>query len=177
MSEVAQIVENSAENAAVESQPPKQEGAATKLAWMEYAINAAIAMVVMAVALLAYHQLVVAPNKQRFAYVDISELMELKELQVAGAAMAPGATDADRERAFGEIAKFASDLERAISTLQSECDCTLLVRAAIVKSKSEDMTPVLKERLGMANLDKDSLMKAIRGTSGSSQSGAKGIEK
>lgn len=174
MSEVAQAVE---ESAAVEVQLQIQEGTAAKLAWMDYAINASIAMVVMALALLAYHQFVVAPNKQRFAFVDITELMELKEMQVASAAMAPGATDTDRERAFGEIAKFASDLERAISTVQSECDCTLLVRAAIVKSKSEDMTPVLKERLGMANLDKDTLMKSMRGNGGPPQSGAKGAEK
>lgn len=129
--------------------------------WLDYAIKFAIDLVVIAAALLAYHQFAVVPNMQRFAYLDIGELMEIKQLQVASTATAPGSTEADRERAFGDIAKFAAELERAISDLQSECKCTLLVRAAIVKSREQDMTPLLKERLGLAGIEREALLKSL----------------
>lgn len=149
----------------VDQLPNQAQEPTTKppLSWMEYAINAVVAIIFISCALLSYHHFVVLPNKQRFAYLDIPELLELKQLQVAGAATGPGSTESDRERAFGDIARFAGDLERAVAEIQGECDCTILVRAAVVKSKAEDLTPVLKERLGLAGLTKESLMGAIRG--------------
>jgi hypothetical protein len=54
--------------------------------------------------------------------------------------------------------------------MQQECGCLLLVKAAVVKaSSSEDMTPVLKQRLGMDNLNQAEMVKQLQSQGGSGQ--------
>ena len=68
------------------------------------------------------------------------------------------------------IGKFAKEMEATIAEMQQECGCLLLVKAAVVKaSSSEDMTPVLKQRLGMDSLDQAQLLRQLQSQGGGGQ--------
>ena len=138
--------------------------------WLGLALNGAITLVTVIAVLMAYHDLVAVPSKQKIAVIDIADVLSLKQLEVTVAASKPGVTDAQRGESFELIGKFAKEMEAAISEMQQECGCLLLVKAAVVKaSSSEDMTPVLKQRLGMDSLDQAELVKQLQSQGGSGQ--------
>ena len=138
--------------------------------WLGLALNGAITLVTVIAVLMAYHYLVAVPSKQKIAVVDIADVLSLKQLEVTVAASKPGMTDAQRGESFEMIGKFAKEMETAIAEMQQECGCLLLVKAAVVKaSSSEDMTPVLKQRLGMDNLNQAEMVKQLQSQGGSGQ--------
>ena len=139
--------------------------------WVGRLINGATMVLLMVVVLMGYHFLFVAPNKQKFAVVDLSEVLNIKELQVTIAAMRPDATDDSKSKAYDEVAKFGKDVEVALNELQQECDCSIFVKAAVIKSAgSEDLTPKLKQRLAMENINPAELVKQLRTMGGGGRS-------
>jgi hypothetical protein len=127
-------------------------------------LNLCMSMAVAAGALLAYHYWVAIPGQQKVGFVDVAEILRLKELEVS-ARMTQGGRDAEGE-AYDAVTRFSADLEAALDDLQQECACTLLVRTAVVKpGKSEDLTPEAKQRLGIDRLDANQLVRQI-GTAG-----------
>lgn len=138
--------------------------------WLEVLIRWTGTLLIVLVMLIAYHFLVVAPNKQRFGVVDISEVLNLKELQVTLAATQAEPGENKGAAAFEEIARFAKDIEVALAEIQQECGCSLFVKAAVVKpAAAEDFTPQLKQRLGMDKLDQAQLVQQLRGAGGRGQ--------
>ncbi len=138
--------------------------------WIGMMIQGVSVFLIVLVTLVAYHFLVVAPNKQRFAVIDIAEILNLKELQVTLAASQPEAGENKSAAAFDEIARFAKEIEVALADIQQECGCSLFVKAAVVKPASaEDLTPLLKQRLGMDKIDQAQLIQQLRATGGSGQ--------
>jgi hypothetical protein len=138
--------------------------------WLGLAINIALMLALVGASLVAYHFYFVLPNKQKFAVIDIGEVLQLKELEVTAAATHADATDAERGEAFESIAKFAKQMEITIGDLQTECGCTLLVKAAVVKvAGADDLTPLLKQRMGIDQLDAAKLVQQIRGAGGRGQ--------
>lgn len=130
--------------------------------WLAYSIQAMITLLVVGTVLSLYHFLYVIPNRQKVALIDVSEVLELKQMQLATDAAKPGITDKERAEIFDKIGTFSKDLEVAIDELQSECDCTLLVRAAVVKSRGDDLTHDLKVRLGLGDLKPSEMVKRLR---------------
>lgn len=130
--------------------------------WIGYAINALIALIVVSAGIVAYHYTLAQQNRQRFAVVDVGEVIELKQLEVTASVTRPGISDQERGAAFETISRFAKDMEQALGELQQECGCTLLVRAAVVKTGSEDLTPALKAKMGVDHLDIKQLTQSIR---------------
>jgi len=138
--------------------------------WLGLALNGAITLVTVIAVLMAYHYLVAVPSKQKIAVIDIADVLSLKQLEVTVAASKPGVTDAQRGESFELIGKFAKEMEATIAEMQQECGCLLLVKAAVVKAaSSEDMTPALKQRLGMDTLDQAQLLKQVQSLGGSGQ--------
>ena len=138
--------------------------------WLEVLIRGTSTLLIVLVTLIAYHFLVVAPNKQRFGVVDIAEVLNLKELQVTLAATQAEPGENKGAAAFEEIARFAKDIEVALAEIQRECGCSLFVKAAVVKpAASEDFTPQLKQRLGMDKVLQAQLVQQLRGSGGRGQ--------
>lgn len=138
--------------------------------WLEALIRGMGTLLIVLVTLIAYHFLVVAPNKQRFGVVDIAEVLNLKELQVTLAATQAEPGENKGAAAFEEIARFAKDIEVALAEIQQECGCSLFVKAAVVKpAAAEDFTPQLKQRLGMDKVDQAQLVQQLRGAGGRGQ--------
>jgi hypothetical protein len=121
-----------------------------------------LTVLIVLLALSAYHYWV-APRPTRVATVDLSEVLDLKQLQVTAQSMKAGATDKDRAAAFDEIGRFARDMEAGVAELARECDCVLLVRAAVVKGVAEDLTPALKKKMDMDRVSAADMVQAIVG--------------
>jgi hypothetical protein len=117
--------------------------------WMGIAAAALVSILVTILGQIAYAHY--GPKAVRIATVDINEVMQIKEVQLTVMASKPGVTDKEREAAYDEITKFGSSFEGAIGELQRDCDCLILVRAAVVKG-AEDMTGALKLKLGMGDI-------------------------
>lgn len=117
--------------------------------WMGIAAAALVSILVTILGQVAYAYY--GPKAVRIATVDINEVMQIKEVQLTVMASKPGVTDKEREAAYDEITKFGSSFEGAIGELQRDCDCLILVRAAVVKG-AEDMTGALKLKLGMGEI-------------------------
>lgn len=116
-----------------------------------------ISLGVMLVGQLVYHQWFSKPP-QRVVTVDLNEVLGLKQIQLTMQATRPGATDADRAAAYDEIGQFGKDIETTLNEMQRDCNCLLIVRAAVLKGQNEDLTSELKKRLG---LDQVSLAQAV----------------
>ena len=155
-----------ANSLAAEEAPPLEAGAAGSYA-MYLIASTLLAMLVVMSALAAYHYWL-APRSKPLATVDLAEVLELKQLQITAASTKAGATDKDRAAAFDEIGQFARDMEAAVADLSRECDCVLLVRAAVVRGVAEDLTPALKRKMGVDRLNAADMMQAIVGKRGAS---------
>ena len=139
--------------------------------WLGRLINIASTVLIVVVVLMAYHYFYVSPNKQKYAVVDLSEVLNIKELQVTIGAMRPDASEEAKSKAYDEVAKFGKDVEVALSELQQECGCSIFVKAAVVKpAGAEDLTPELKHRLGMENVNPAELVKQLRTLGGGGRS-------
>lgn len=121
-----------------------------------------ISAAVMLVGQIVYHQWFTKPT-QRISTLDLNEIMQIKQLQLTTMATRPGATDRDREAAYDQIGQFGRDIEAAISELQRDCNCVLVVRAAVLKGHHEDLTGELKKRLGMESASVEQALSALTG--------------
>ena len=137
---------------------------------MTRAIESILVLLAIVSSISIYHFAVVERTAQRFALLDISEVIGIKQLVIADRATRPGMTDKDREQIYDSVASFAKAMEAAVAQIQQECACTLLVRSAVVKTTAaEDLTPLLKARLGLDQSIAD-LTASIRSHPGSSPS-------
>jgi len=137
---------------------------------MTRAIESILILLAIVSSISIYHFAVVERTTQRFALLDISEVIGIKQLVIADLATRPGMTDKDREQIYDSVASFAKAMEEVVAQIQLECACTLLVRSAVVKTTAaEDFTPLLKARLGLDQSIAD-LTASIRSHQGASPS-------
>jgi hypothetical protein len=100
---------------------------------------------------LTYHKWFSKPA-QRVVTVDLNEVLGLKQIQLMKQATRPGATDADRAAAYDAIGQFGKDIEATLNDMQHDCNCLLVVRAAVLGGQSEDLTNEVKKRLGLEQI-------------------------
>jgi hypothetical protein len=136
-------------------------------AWMGHLIQGLTMLIVAVLAIGAYHLLYTMPNQPRLATVDVGAVLRTK-LYAETLKGLTNKTDAGRGEQYDAIVFFAQHLEQAVQDLQADCDCTLIVSSAVVRASRtvEDYTPVLKERLGMRNLDETRLAQQIAAAGG-----------
>lgn len=131
------------------------------LPWAEYAITLLIGVLSAVMVLLGYHYLIGGGAKQTLGTIDVAEVMQIKELQLTVAVSKKEATDIDRAAAFDSIKQFAKDLEAAVESVQTECGCALLVKAAVVKG-IPDHTAALKKKLSMEGVSLEGMIATLR---------------
>lgn len=137
--------------------------------WLRVAfVSTACALVVV----VAYHMFIRGQIQPPIATIDLQSVVDAKELQFTEIVTRPGATDADRDRAYQLVSTLGGELESAVRDIRAECGCTLLVRAAVVGSAHADLTPALRARLGIADIDVASLREKLRQTRMTPSSGA-----
>ena len=131
--------------------------------YLNYIINAMVSVAVGGILLLLYHYFIVVNNQPKFAVLDVAELVEIKQAQVSQNLIRPGASDSDRGNAYEEIKVFSTSLQTTIKDLQAECDCTILVKAAVVRTDYQDLTHVAKERLGLDGVNMKAIIENLQG--------------
>jgi hypothetical protein len=115
------------------------------------ALNALIALFIVAASIAAYHRFHPAPAP-RVGVVDVSEVYRAKEAEFLQIVAKAGATDSDRENAMQLARVFARALPQALEELPLECNCIVLVRTALAATSADmvDLTPGLKQKLGLS---------------------------
>lgn len=112
-------------------------------------------LLIVLLAMIATSALTIALHKkyfdhtQRIAMLDIEEMVQTKQAELTAQVLRPGASDAERQAAWENVNKFGKELEEAIHDVQAECNCTIVVRAAVVNGPVQDLTPILKKRMGI----------------------------
>ena len=106
------------------------------------------AMLVTSAGIGAYHFLLGKPSVG-FAVVDIASVVKVKEAEFTAMLSHPNVSDADRQAAYQLVSRIGPEIERAVGELQKECACTIIVKSAVIAGAAEDLTPRLKEMLGM----------------------------
>lgn len=151
----------------VGEKPPVEAGNASEASWFA-ALRPLLPTIlgcalVTTVLLASYHFLVIrsagaAANK--FATVDIGELVRIKQLQTTLAMLQPGVTDKERGAVYDQITAFGQQLDGSVKKIQADCNCVLLVRGAVVGGLP-DFTDEAKTLVGLQGLDPEKLSKQI----------------
>lgn len=165
--------EEASEQSAAPAAQPAGAPAHYKGAARAVLMAAAAAVLTCGAGLWAYHAAFYAPPL-RIATVDLDAVVEAKQLQFAEAIGRPGITDAEREGALKLVEGFASELGKAVSELKSECECLVLVKAAVVGASGMDLTPQLKQKMQVSNVDVEALRARIRGMRAAGQNEGRG---
>ncbi len=100
----------------------------------------------------AYHFLVIKslPSSD-IGTVDIAALIKAKEAQFTDLLSRSNVTDADREAAYKLVSNIGPQIERAVTAVQKQCKCILIVRSAVLAGDNvHDYTKVI-----MGHLDRN----------------------
>ncbi len=86
----------------------------------------------------------------RIAVVDVNEALDARRGQFLQMMNKPGITDTDRERAYDFIKRSSTEVSATVKQITAECQCLLLVKAAVFNPEVvTDLTPLLRERVGL----------------------------
>ncbi len=110
-------------------------------------LDALASLLLVALALFAYHRYVVQPAL-RIGVVDVAEVYRGKEAEFTQALTRADSLDA-REQAMRLASDFARKLPRALEELPHECQCLVVLRSAVAgnPSRSVDLTAQLRRKL------------------------------
>lgn len=104
---------------------------------------------------LGFYHFVTAKKPTQFAMVDVQSITSAFENQARATIVDNvNATDADREVAANEFEAKMRSLQSVIAKVGVECDCVLLVKAAVLNAKNstialKDYTPIIAEQMGV----------------------------
>lgn len=100
-------------------------------------------------AFFVYHFSFVRPGMTGYATVDISAAVRHREAQFTALLTSKTVNDRDREAAYRLVQGIGPEIEKAVATLQTECNCTILVKSAVVAGPALDLTPRLLQLMGI----------------------------
>lgn len=126
--------------------------------WKPAAVAVLISGLISSTSLAAYHMLFRSSGS--LATVDLAEIVKIREIQFTNLVNRPNATDKERVEAWNLVNRIGPEIEQALEALQQDCECTLVVKSAVVAGPHEDMTEALKERLGMTGLSSKAMMES-----------------
>jgi hypothetical protein len=131
-------------------------------------INMLAVLIISALLILVYHHFyVVKALPPRLVTLDVNEILELKQLESSLNLMKGGTGDKNALALYRDISDFAKTLEMEVRRLQTDCECVLVVRSAVIGSnRADDLTAILKERMGIAGLAKDNLVRELNALGG-----------
>jgi hypothetical protein len=132
--------------------------------FMPMLINCVVVILLSGLMVVAYHYFYVKKLEDiiplRTAILDIEEVLAVKQLQASIQLMRFGNNEQNATKLYNDITAFGKQLEEQVKQIQDECDCVLVVKAAVVASnKIDNFTEILKERLGLGGLTKEGLTK------------------
>lgn len=105
-----------------------------------------IAAVAASLVVTADHFLV--PKKSSAIIVmDTAVVVTAKQMWFTKELTKPGVTDDDRKRVYEQTKQFAVDLDRELTKMQADCQCTIFDKGAVILGNYVEITDELKKRL------------------------------
>jgi len=114
-------------------------------------ISTICALIVVTLAIVGYMKFVDVGT--RVGVVDIENVMETKQAQLALLVFGKSATEKEISEAYDDAHRFGDRIHEALKTAENECKCVLLTSAAIVQGNPVDMTGRVKELVGLLGVD------------------------
>jgi len=149
MSEV-ETVQAAVDEARAEEMASTETNLETGMPWPLLTLMAALlTSVAFTVGLIAIYHFWLARPSAGFAVVDIASVVRVKEAEFTALLSRPEVSDKERMAAYQLVSRMGPEIERAVGELQKECACTIIVKSAVIAGVAEDLTPRLKEMLGM----------------------------
>jgi len=145
MSEV-ETVQAAVDEARAEEMASTETNLETGMPWPLLTLMAAL---IISVGLIAIYHFWLARPSAGFAVVDIASVVRVKEAEFTALLSRPEVSDKERMAAYQLVSRIGPEIERAVGELQKECACTIIVKSAVIAGAAEDLTPRLKEMLGM----------------------------
>lgn len=145
MSEV-ETVQAAVDEARAEEMASTETNLETGMPWPLLTLMAAL---IISVGLIAIYHFWLARPSAGFAVVDIASVVKVKEAEFTALLSRPEVSDKERMAAYQMVSRMGPEIERAVGELQKECACTIIVKSAVIAGAAEDLTPRLKEMLGM----------------------------
>lgn len=114
-----------------------------------FAVHLAATLLIVAAAIFAYDRAVRLPGAT-IGVIDVAETYRDKEAQFVASIAKSGNPD-DPNLAMRFAAQFATDLKSALETLPAECNCLVLIKAAVAAPSASivDLTPALRAKVGL----------------------------
>lgn len=155
------MTEANSENAEPQASVGTSESMSAGASWWGIPIAGFVFVcLTVAAGLYLYHQRFVAPNLIKLATVDVAQVLEIKQMEVSTRLLGQF-DEAKASESYDELKGFGPVLDRELSRLKEECACVLVVSGAVVQPGNLDLTPVLMQRLGLANLDANTLKQRL----------------
>lgn len=145
MSEV-ETVQAAVDEARAEEMASTETNLETGMPWPLLTLMAAL---IISVGLIAIYHFWLARPSAGIAVVDIASVVRVKEAEFTALLSRPEVSDKERMAAYQLVSRMGPEIERAVGELQKECACTIIVKSAVIAGAAEDLTPRLKEMLGM----------------------------
>lgn len=100
---------------------------------------------------IVFYHLFVLQGARQFGFVDVAEVYRAKEKSLVEMVTKPTVTEEDKQRAIEAAGEFAKRLPTALEQLTAECQCVVLVRAAVAAPTPDmlDLTPQLRQKIGI----------------------------
>lgn len=144
-------LQSAADEARVGEMASAEPNLETNMPWPLLTLMAALlTSVALTVGLIAIYHFWLARPSAGFAVVDIASVVRVKEAEFTALLSRPEVSDKERMAAYQLVSRMGPEIERAVGELQKECACTIIVKSAVIAGAAEDLTPRLKEKLGIA---------------------------
>ena len=162
------------ESEEVDSLPAQSSGVSSAL--RTALVSALTSAIVCASMLGGYHWM---QKKPQLGVVDLASILETSELMFTEMLTKPDVSDRDRAAAYELVKQTGPKVEAAIAQIQSECDCVVLTKAAVVAGNARDFTAQAKSLLGLDAVDaqairarvKDAMASKVGAAAGGSRTG------
>ena len=107
----------------------------------------------------AYHWM---QKKTQIGVVDVASILETSELMFTEMLTKPDVSDKDRANAYDLVKQTGPKVQAAIAQIQSECNCVLLTKAAVVAGNTSDFTSQAKAILGLDAVDTQAIKARLK---------------
>jgi len=81
--------------------------------------------------------------------LDTAGVMTAKQIWFTKELTKPGITDADRTKVFEQTKQFATDIDKALTKMQADCQCVIFDKGAVIIGNYVDVTETLKKQLNL----------------------------
>lgn len=123
-------------------------------------LPALVSLLVCTIGIFGYHHFL--GKKGNIATVDLQSVFDAKQLEFSELALKKSATDDDRARALDMASAFPEQMLKAVEKISKDCNCTLVVRSAVVGSGKPDYTRQLLAEFGLDDAKMEGVKKRLQ---------------